>query len=247
MPKMSTADVKLAEHLTRQLRKFCRAKGWKPADLARAIGIPLDADFKSRAAKVYKWLNKENPPLFQSATLAQLSKTDVSLDWLFGRDVPMLVTEREPVGELAAALAEHVVAECLKQRNDTSWRLSVAEAVGVEWQQVRDADGGRRNQLIVTNARPFVDGIIDDVARKAQGLTDQRDGPLSLHLIVTAFEELRKEKPGAETPGLYPEGRKSVEEAMERGLAGVAAFMKPRAPKTVDPSLYRWKTNQGKK
>ena len=81
---------------------------------------------------LYPWLHPEKP----RAILAQLDclsvisdMTGVSLDWLVGRDVDRQWSNRAPVGELAAALCEHVLRDYIGRRDGRRYVDGIARVL----------------------------------------------------------------------------------------------------------------------
>jgi hypothetical protein len=87
-----------------------------------------NASHTDYSPRVIEWRNGRNLPSFE--TLQLIGKQfDVSVDWLLGFPVPRRRTHREPIGDLAGALLQHIVYD-YGQRTKRERRDGLANVLG---------------------------------------------------------------------------------------------------------------------
>jgi hypothetical protein len=166
------------EGITGRLKEWLRAKGWTPAELARRMGI-TDVH---RASKTYRWLKppgEKGSTLPESPALHSLSaRAGLSIDWLFGHDVPMEVDARTPAGNLARDLTRHLVEYSLSRADHEHGpvrRSVLYQRLGLEPESPPDA-GRRKARSTLPELARLSDAQLDAV------------GPHILAEVCTWFE-----------------------------------------------------------
>src|SRR5687768_2055076 len=102
--------------------------GESPTAFERRVGVPHGT--------LQGWLQagKKYAALARLEMLAVVcDKTDTSLDWLAGYEVPQRRSDREPVGEIARALVDHVLGDYLKRRMGHRYVDGIAQVLRGEF------------------------------------------------------------------------------------------------------------------